>query len=118
MIAKIPNADRARFAALLQGSRDDEKRDRTAEDFQEIIFEGMEGMPAARDHTRGRRVGCERLSALLGIRPSANGITRVDLELEALFGLKHGRSHGFFPASAYRGPFLPLLRHHPCRDLP
>ena len=49
VIAKIPNADRDRFAALLQGIGDDEERDRTAEDFREIIFKGMEGMPAARD---------------------------------------------------------------------
>ena len=42
---------------------------------------------------------------------------RSDLELETLFGIKQGRSHGYFPASAFRGPFLPLLRYHPRQGL-
>ena len=39
------------------------------------------------------------------------------LELEPLFGVKLGRSHDYFPPSAFRGPFLPLLRHHPRRGV-
>ena len=38
-------------------------------------------------------------------------------ELEVLFGIKAFRSHDFFPASAYRGVFLPLLRYHPHEGL-
>lgn len=39
------------------------------------------------------------------------------MERESLFGMRAGSNYGFFPASAYRGPFLPLLRHHPREGL-
>jgi hypothetical protein len=113
VIAKIPNADRERFAALLRGSHDDEKRDRVVEDFREIIFEGLEGMPAARDMSElvvsaaNDFLLCSEADLRRGW-----GYTGL-LELVTLFGIKLGRSFDFFPASAYRGPFLPLLRHHP-----
>lgn len=111
-IAKIPDEDCERFAALLQGSRDNDKRDRAAEDFREIIFEGLEGMPAARDMPEAVVLAANKylLCSEADLR-RGRGYTS-DLGLETLFGIKHGRSHGFFPASAYRGPFLPLLRYH------
>ncbi len=49
VIAKIPDADHDRFVALLSGNQETEKRDRTTEEFRKIIFEGMDGAPAARD---------------------------------------------------------------------
>ena len=117
VIAKIPNADRDRFAALVQGIGDDEERDRTAEDFREIIFKGMEGMSAARDMP----------DVVVSVAKDYLLCSEADLreewgygshlELETLFGIKEGRSHDYFPASAYRGPFLPLLRHHPRKGI-
>jgi hypothetical protein len=113
VIAKIPNADRERFAALLRGSRDGEERDRAAEDFREIIFKGPEGMSAARDMPNlFVSVANDYLLCSEADLRREWGYAG-DLELETLFGIKHGRSFDFFPASAYRGPFLPLLRHHP-----
>lgn len=38
-------------------------------------------------------------------------------ELEPLFGIKEERGHDYFPPSAYRGAFLPLLRHHPGKGI-
>lgn len=117
VIAKIPNAERERFAALLEGSRDDEKRDRAAEDFREIIFEGPEGMPAARDMPAAV-VSAANNYLLCSEADLQRGWSYAgDLELETLFGIRGGRSHDFFPPSAYRGPFLPLLRHHPRQGL-
>ncbi|MCK4342545.1 MAG: AAA family ATPase [Phycisphaerae bacterium] len=117
VIAKIPNADRDRFAALLQGSRDEVERDRVADDLREIVFEGMEGMPAARD-LPGVVVPAATDYLLCSEEDLRDRWGHgSDLELETLFGIKHGRSHDFFPASAYRGPFLPLLRHHPQEGL-
>jgi hypothetical protein len=116
VIAKIPNADREHFAALLQGSHDEE-RDRAAEDFQEIIFKGLEGMPAARDMPEAI------VSAAKDYLLCSEADLRRELgyagdrELETLFGIKYGRNHDFFPASVYCGPFLPLLRHHPRQGL-
>lgn len=49
VIAKIPLADRTRFSALLQGARNGNDRNRASEEFQEIVFSGLEGTPAGRD---------------------------------------------------------------------
>lgn len=112
VIAKIPNADRVRFAAILQ-ENPDEERDRVVDKFHEILFEGMHGMPGARDMPEAF------VSALKDFLLCSEADLQqrqgygYDLELETLFGIKDGRSHNFFPASAYHGPFLPLLRQHP-----
>jgi hypothetical protein len=112
VIAKIPNADRERFVALLRGSQDDEERDRVTEDLREIIFEGLEGMPVARDMPE--LVVSVAKDYLLCSEDSLREIWGYNsgLELETYFGINEHRSYGFFPASAYRGPFLPLLRYH------
>jgi hypothetical protein len=117
VIAKIPNGDSERFAGLLGGRRDNDKRNRAAEDFREIIFEELHGMPAARD------IPDLLLTAAMDFLLCSEADLRQewgfgsDLELESLFGIKQGRSHDYFPASAYRGPFLPLMRYHPREGL-
>lgn len=85
--------------------------------FREIILEGIEGMPAARDMPG---LTCSVVKEYLLC--SETDLQRDDvywgsIELEPLFGIKPGRSHDFFPASAYRGPLLPLLRYHPREGL-
>lgn len=118
VIAKVPSADSDRFAAVLRGNRNDEERDRAADDLQKIVFEGTEGMPAARDLPD---VAVQAITNYLLC--SENEIQDgwdygSALELETLFGIQQGRGGlDFFPASAYRGPLLPLLRHHPRRGL-
>ena len=116
VIAKIPNADRNRFAPLLSGNQEAEEQDYTVEEFRKIIFEGMDGMPAARDmpelvvSTAKDYLLCSE--ADLQQEWSYGG----SLDLEPLFGIKSTVSFGA-SASAYRGPFLPLLRHHPREGL-
>jgi len=117
VIAKIPNADRERFATLLQGSRNDEERDRATKAFREIIFEDLECMPAARDMPDLVVSTIKDYLLTSDADFQRAGVHASDLELEALFGIKHYRSHGYFPASAYHGPFLSLLRHHPRKGL-
>ena len=116
VIAKIPSADREGFARLLRGP-EREERDREVEDFREIIFHGLEGMPAARDMPD--LVTAVANAYLLCSEAELRRRWRhgVSIELEPLFGIKEGRSHDFFPASAYRGPFMALLRHHPSEGL-
>ncbi len=117
VIAKIPNEDTERFAALLQGSRCEDDRDRAAEEFRTIIFTGMEGNAAARDmpDTIVSAANDYLLCSEADLRHEWD--FAPDLELESLFGIKCGRSQEFFHASAYRGPFLALLRHHPMKGL-
>jgi hypothetical protein len=113
VIAKIPIGDRERFADLLSGRRNNEERSRAAQDFREIIFDGLEGMPAGRDMPE-LIVSVANDYLLCSDADLQRGLGYVSsLEREALFGIKEGRSINHFPASAYRGPFLPLLQHHP-----
>ncbi|MHB9019814.1 MAG: nSTAND1 domain-containing NTPase [Minisyncoccota bacterium] len=113
VIAKIPNADRKAFAALLRGHRKGEERDQAAGEMQAIIFEGLDGMPAARDMPDLVVSVVKRYLMLTEESLKRRWEYGGALELEPLFGIDEGRSHDFFPASAYRGPFFHLLRHHP-----
>ncbi|HEY7326645.1 MAG TPA: hypothetical protein VH592_03325 [Gemmataceae bacterium] len=117
VIAKIPNADRERFTALLDGTSAQGRRERSTSDLREIIFEGLEGMPAARDvpdlivSVANRFLLCTEADL-----QRERGFSS-DLEVATLFGIKQGLNHDYFPASAYRGPFLPLLRCHLAKGL-
>jgi hypothetical protein len=117
VIAKIPNADRERFAALLQGCSGAEGQGRATEVFREIILESMEGLPAARDMPEVVVAVATEAFLCSDAALRDGGWYGSDLELETLFGIVQGTSHDYFPASAYRGPFLPLLRHHPRQGL-
>ena len=117
VIAKIPDADRDRFAALLGGTQEAEERDYTVEEFRKVIFEGTDGTPAARDMPE--LVVSVAKSYLLCSESDLQQEWNYggSLELEPLFGIKSDMNFGFFPASAYRSLFLPLLRHHPREGL-
>jgi hypothetical protein len=117
VIAKIPNADRERFEALLRGTGEYNSQDRTAEDFREIIFAGIEGTPAVRDMP----------DLFLSVATNYLLCSESDLrrhwqygrslDLEPLFGIREDLNTDYFPASAHRGSFLPLLRYHPRQGL-
>lgn len=118
VIAKIPKADADRFEAVLRGIvKEGERRDRIAEDFREIIFSGLDGMPAARDLPD--LVVSVAADHLLTSEEDLrrDRYSRSSLDLETHFGIKEGLRHDFFPASAIRGPWIPLLRHHPRQAL-
>ncbi|QSR86092.1 AAA family ATPase [Candidatus Methylacidiphilum infernorum] len=112
VLAMIPNADQERFIALLRGSYTDGDRGLLSKELREIIFEDFEGTPVARDMP-------ELFVSIAKdyLLSSETDINRelsysVDSCLETVFGIKPQRRDGFFPASAYRGPFLSLLRDH------
>ncbi len=118
VIAKIPMADAARFAAVLRGAvKEGQRRDRIADDFREILFGGTDGMPVARDlPDLVVSVAADYLLALEeDIRRDRYSRSRLDLGI--YFGIKEGRLHDFFPASAFHGPWIPLLRYHPHKAL-
>ena len=114
VIAKIPKADQPNFEALFGAKDESEKaQNRGSKELQELIFEGMEGMPTARDLP----------FLLVSVLREQIVCTEADLEnewryaspldLEPLFGLKDHLSHGYFPPSAFRTPMMHLLRRHP-----
>ena len=117
VIAKIPNADRGRFSALLKGSSENEGQDYTTENFREIIFQELDGANAARDMP-DLIVSVTKEYLLYSESDHARGWSyQGTLNLEPLFGIKDARRYGFDPPSAYRGPFLWLLRHHSSKGL-
>lgn len=118
VIAKIPNADAARFEAILRGNvTAAQPRDHIADDFREIIFSGLDGMPAARDLPDiVVSVAADYLLA------SEEDLRRdpfygSSLDIETYFGIKEGLRHDFFPPSALHGPWFHLLWYHPRRAL-
>ncbi len=119
VIAKIPKADAAGFEAALRahievGSR----RDVVAEDFQELIYAGTDGMPAARDLPDVViSVGADYLLASEEDIDDERRYRRRPLDIDLYFGIKEGLRHDSFPASAVRGPWIHLLRYHPEKAL-
>lgn len=108
VLAKVPKSDPDRFTNLLRG-RDDE-RDHPGEELRKIVFDRIEGMAFARDLPE-QLVDIARTYFLATEEDITNEYHGTS-DMELLFGIKWQRSHGFFPPSAYRGPFRPLLQYH------
>jgi len=117
VIAKIPKADPERFTALLQGRCSDDELGRLSKELREIIFEDLEGMPVARDVPELIVSVAKEYLLCSEADISQEWRYSIGLHLEPVFGIKPQRSFGLFPASAYRSPFLWLLRYHPQQAL-
>lgn len=118
IIAKIPKADPARFEATLRGTQEEEgERDRVAEELQDLLLTGAEGMPAVRDLPQ--LIVSVAAEYLLASEEELrrDGYQHYSLEVDLHFGIRDGHRHDFFPASALRGPWLCLLRQHPSTAL-
>lgn len=113
VIAKIPNADRERFIVLLRGDPNKQRRDGTTREFREIVLDGSEGMPAARDLPEVLIAAAKDHLLCTEAELHSEWFHDSIAGLETLFGIKPGREHGYFPASAYQGPFRALLQYHP-----
>jgi hypothetical protein len=112
VLAKIPNADPKAFSAILRGGGDSKWSKHLTEELREIVLEGMEGMPACRDlPDEVIEAAREELLSDEKDLPDPFGYSSP-VEIEALFGIRDSAHSGYFPASAFRGPFLQLLRHH------
>ncbi len=118
VIAKIPKADPARFEAVLRGQiKDERRRDRVADEFRDILLAGFDGAPAARDLPD--LVISVALDTFLATEESlrAERYGRSSIDVDLYFGIKEHLRHDFFPASAFRGPWINLLTHHPRKGL-
>lgn len=114
VLAKIPKADSARFEATLRGRIvGGNRRDVVAADFQELIFAGIDGLPAARDLPDVVvSVGTNYLLASDADIDAEQHYARSSLDIDLYFGIKEGLRHDSFPPSAIRGPWGQLLWHH------
>ena len=119
VIAKIPNADASSFEVVLRGHIEEgERRDRISEKLQDIIYNDMDGMAAARDlPDLIISVGEQYLFATQEEVDTNRRHGRSSLDIDLYFGISEGLMRDSFPASAMRGPWMHLLRHHPMRAL-
>ena len=119
VIAKIPKADATGFEAALRGHTEvEERRDIVAKDFQELIYTGIEGMPAARDLPDVViSVAADYLLASEEDIDDERRYAHRSLDIDLYFGIKEGLRHDSFPPSAMRGPWASLLRYHPKKAL-
>jgi hypothetical protein len=118
VIAKIPKADPARLEAALRGqSGEGRRRDAVAEELREILLADLDGAPTARDLPD--LLISVALDTFLAtdedLREEHYGRPSIDVDL--YFGMKENLRHGFFPASAFRGPWINLLTRHPRKGL-
>ena len=119
VIAKIPNADSEGFSALLRGSDEYEGQYYTTKNLQKIIFEELDGAPAARDMP-DLIVSVAKDYLLISESDLAQRReyhSFVSIDIEPLFGLKDDIGYNAHLASADCGPFLPLLRNHSNKGL-
>jgi hypothetical protein len=113
VVAKIPKADSEAFLGLVDRACTRNRNDRPAQDFAELLLEGMNGGFACRDFpdvmvrlAESRFCLCEedlRTESWFDYSPA----------IEPIFGIQHNLHTDFFPPSVIRGPFLPILQSHP-----
>ena len=117
VIAKIPKADPARFEAALRGENKDGRLDSIAGKFRDLLLTGHDGVPTARDLPDVLiSVALDTLLATEEyLRAEPYGRSTINIDL--YFGIKEHLHHNFFPASAFRGPWINLLTYHPRKGL-
>ena len=113
IIAKLPKCDPERFSALLIGEPDAESRDHVRDEFRKLVLWELDGMAASRD-LPDVLIAALRDELLLTLAElQREGQFGYSHDTEPLFGLKERSHHRSFPASAFHGPLMHLLRHHP-----
>jgi len=110
VIAKIPTANTSSFTELLRGDATANRRG-TAE-MRKIVLGSMEGIPACRDVPEAVIAAARDEFQQVEQSPHDEYGYSSHRDLETVFGLREHGDIEFFPPSAYRGPFLPLLRFH------
>ena len=113
VIAKVPRCDESRFTDLLQRAAVREnQRNTICDELAEILLSGVEGTAACRDFPE----------LMVKLALSKYCLTDADLErrfhwsptdVDDAFGLRANVERWYFPTSAIRGPFRPLLMFHP-----
>ncbi len=118
VIAKVPRGDADAFRALVGRAIADERRDRLAGELSEILMGGIDGWNVCRYFPEEIIRLTKSKLLLLEEDLDPNHWCRGSLiNVEPCFGIREHAHFDSFPASAIRGVFLPLLRHHPPRTL-
>lgn len=113
VIAKVPSGDEDAFKALVDRAIADEERDRIADDVSKVLLDDIEGWNACRFLPAEviRLAKSQYLMSEEDLDPRRDRMRAIDVE--PMFGLQEQLRRSSYPASAIRGIFSPLLRHHP-----
>lgn len=116
IIAKCPSADTIGLRRLLGlgEAGGDQDRDATirSREFRELVLTELDGSFIAMQQPDAVIEACRSFFLLREDDEEDDRYRGYRLELEHIFGLDSVTHQAFFPASAYHGPYLPLLRWH------
>lgn len=114
VIAKVPRGDENAVKALIDRSIAEENRNGLADEVSEIVLGGIDGWPACRYLPEEiMRLAKARFLLLEADSDPGDWRRGSSLNIEPVFGIQEHTDFHWFPASAIRGVFLPLLRYHP-----
>ena len=111
VIARIPGANRHAFRELLDRGCRAGRDDPIAAEFTQFILSGNACGQACREFP-DEMVRLTIAYSCLN-EPPRDSYSDSPSDMEGFFGLRPHTDFHFFPASAWRGPFLPLLQSHP-----
>lgn len=117
VIAKTPRANKGEFVTLVERASDERnRRDPAMQDLAELLLCHPDGILACREFPK--QIANLTLSQFLmsdaeleRAKESPFGLPIPDTRLD--FGLRSLRKFDYGNPSAFKGPFLPLLNHHP-----
>jgi hypothetical protein len=116
VIAKVPRGDAEAFRGLVERAIANERRDRLADEVSEILMGGIDSWNACRYFPEEIIRLTKSKLLLLEEDLDPNDWRRgSSIDVEPYFGIQEHAHFDSFPASAIRGVFPPLLRHHPGR---
>lgn len=113
VIAMIPRADADAFEDLLDRGIVQDQDDEAPSELADILLTGWMGGFACRDFPNQMVRLAMGHFCLTDDDAREASPNQSRLSIEPFFGIRDHTNHDFIPASALRGPFLPLLQHHP-----
>lgn len=117
IIAMVPTGARDSFLKLVHIASNRDEGEYETRKFSDLLLTGMSGAFACRFFPDAI-IGLARTSFLryeIGSNWFEHSHSPIDLN--PVFGLRRAGERNFFPASAWRGPFLQLLRWHPDKGI-
>jgi len=115
IIAKIPKASPDRFQELIQRAINHDKRsDYTADELADLLLVHLDGSATCRDFPDLIiKLAESKWIETPEDKMNSHYYGSRSIDIESAFGLREHLDFDFFPASAYHGPFIFLLRSHP-----
>lgn len=110
VIAKVPKGNDVAFLSLVERAKRNDRGDHVASEFAAVILPGMECAAACRDLPDAI---ADLAKACLLLPAARTRHRQRHLDTDQYFGMVDHFRYDFLPPSALRGPFAPLLQHHP-----